>query len=176
MADDQDTVHSYTVIVKAMTSKEESVMHAMSILLATDGSREALSAAEWVDRWADPRMVEITVAIVVTPPSLSWTLGAGGYILDADIYQKTYREIIEDAQTAARKALKETRAHMSHGAVIKEEILVGYPAKALVEYAKAHHVDLVVMGRRGHSALSNLVGSVSFGVLQRSPIPVTIVS
>ncbi len=150
-------------------------MNAMSILLATDGSPEALAAAEWLDRWVSPESAEITVATVISPPSLAWT-GASGYVIDADIYQKTYQEVMDEEREAAKSILEETRGQLVQCQPTHQEVLVGQPARALVEYAKAHHVDLIVMGRRGHSALGNLMGSVSFGVLQRSPVPVTIVS
>jgi len=148
----------------------------MSILLATDGSPEAQSAAEWLDRWAHPESSEITIATVIAPPSISWTVGTNGYIMDADIYQKSLQEVLEDERGDAEKILSRTREQLIHCTPFREEVLTGSPAKALVDYAKTHHMDLIVMGRRGHSALGNLMGSVSFGVLQRSAIPVTIVS
>ncbi|MCY0898463.1 MAG: universal stress protein [Firmicutes bacterium] len=151
-------------------------MSPMSILLATDGSPEALAAAEWLDRWVHPETVTITLVTVISPPSLSWTVGAGGYMLDADVYTKTYQQLIDEEKEAAEKAMRDTAQQLKACPPAKEEILVGAPAKAIVEYATAHHIDLIVMGRRGHSALGNLMGSVSFGVLHRSPVPVTIVS
>ena len=151
-------------------------MTTMSILLATDGSPEALSAAEWLDRWAQPDAVAVTVATVISPPSMSWTAGAGGLMIDTDTYSRTLQELVDDARQAAEKALADTRAQLKRCHPVREEILTGAPPKVLVDYAKSHHVDLIVMGRRGHSALGNLMGSVSFGVLHRSPVPVTIVS
>ena len=151
-------------------------MHTMSVLLATDGSPEALSAAEWLDRWAMPEHIEVTVATVIVPPSMTWAAGSAGMTMDGEIYARTYKEIIEEERTAATEALSATRAQLVNCPPAKEEILTGAPAKVLVDYAKTHHIDLIVMGRRGHSALGNLMGSVSFGVLQRSPVPVTIVS
>ena len=151
-------------------------MHRMSILLATDGSAEALAAAAWLDRWVRPELHEITLATVIAAPTMSWGLGAGGYVMDADIAQKTYQEILAEEREAAGTILEATRGQLVQARPVHEEILVGYPARALVDYAQSHHCDLIVMGRRGHSALGNLVGSVSFSVMQRSPIPVTIVS
>lgn len=151
-------------------------MSTMSILLATDGSPEALSAAEWVDRWANPESAKITMVTVMSPPTVSWTVGAGGFVLDPEIYGKTYEGILQEEKEAALKALGDTRAQLTHCPPVKEEILMGAPPKTLVEYAQSHHIDLIVMGRRGHSALGNLMGSVSFGVLHRSSVPVTIVS
>jgi nucleotide-binding universal stress UspA family protein len=148
----------------------------MSILLATDGSPEALSAAEWLDRWANPETAQITVVTVIAPPSMSWTIGVGGGMIDADTYTETFQELLESEQANAVQALAHTRAQLVRCRPIAEDVLVGSPSKSIVDYAKSHHADLIVMGRRGHSALGNLMGSVSFGVLNRSSVPVTIVS
>ncbi|NMP24558.1 universal stress protein [Sulfobacillus harzensis] len=150
-------------------------MKTMSILLATDGSPEALAAAEWLDRWNVPERTEVTVVTVITPPSTAWA-GAGGYVLDAGIYEKTYQEILDEEKSEGHEILAKTAKEIIHCRVVREEVLMGQPARAIVEYAKTHHIDLIIMGRRGHSALGNLMGSVSFGVLQRSSVPVTIVS
>ncbi|MDA8205815.1 MAG: universal stress protein [Thermaerobacter sp.] len=151
-------------------------MTAMAILLATDGSPEALSAAEWLDRWADPGRVIITVATVISPPSMSWTMGAGGWALDAEAYNQAFNDLVNKEKARAERAIQDTHAQLTRCPPAKETVLIGAPPKALVDYAKTHHIDLIVMGRRGHSALGNLMGSVSFGVLHRSPVPVTIVS
>ena len=151
-------------------------MAPISILLATDGSPEALAAAEWVDRWAHPEGTKITLLTVISPPTMSWTVGAGSFVLDGEAFGKTLSEIMETEKLAAEKALAATRSQLTHCLPVKEEVLAGTPAKVIVEYAKKHHIDSIVMGRRGHSALGNLMGSVSFGVLNRSSVPVTIVS
>ncbi|ALG67754.1 universal stress protein [Beggiatoa leptomitoformis] len=50
------------------------------------------------------------------------------------------------------------------------------PAQAIVEHAKAQHIDMIVMGTRGHNALGELfIGSVARRVTQLSAIPVLIV-
>ncbi len=151
-------------------------MTPIAILVATDGSPEALAAAEWLDRWAQPERTKITVVTVITPPGASWTMGTSGFVIDGDVFGKTLQELFEEEKELAKQSLANTRAQLSHCPPVKEEVLAGSPAKAIVEYAKKYHMDLIVMGRRGHSALGNLMGSVSFGVLNRSSVPVTVVS
>ena len=46
------------------------------------------------------------------------------------------------------------------------------PADALARYAEKNDVDLIVMGRRGLGAIRGMLGSVSFGVLRATEIPV----
>ena len=46
------------------------------------------------------------------------------------------------------------------------------PAEALARYAEKNGCDLIVMGRRGLGAIRGMLGSVSFGVLRATEIPV----
>ncbi|HYF56341.1 MAG TPA: universal stress protein, partial [Salinarimonas sp.] len=49
------------------------------------------------------------------------------------------------------------------------------PAAALVDYARANHVDHVVMGARASSAVRRYLGSVSAQVVAEAPCSVTVV-
>jgi serine/threonine protein kinase len=51
----------------------------------------------------------------------------------------------------------------------------GDAAAALTDYARAHHVDHIVMGARGSSALRRFLGSVSARVVAEAPCTVTVV-
>jgi nucleotide-binding universal stress UspA family protein len=48
-------------------------------------------------------------------------------------------------------------------------------AAAITDYARAHHVDHIVMGARGSSALRRFLGSVSARVVAEAPCSVTVV-
>lgn len=49
------------------------------------------------------------------------------------------------------------------------------PAGTLLDYAAAHHVDRIVVGARGHSALRRYLGSVSARVVSEAPCSVSVV-
>lgn len=49
------------------------------------------------------------------------------------------------------------------------------PAGTLLDYAAAHHVDRIVVGARGHSALRRYLGSVSARVVSEAACSVTVV-
>jgi eukaryotic-like serine/threonine-protein kinase len=51
----------------------------------------------------------------------------------------------------------------------------GDPATALLDYARSNHVDQIVMGARGCSALRRILGSVSSKVAAEAPCSVTVV-
>ena len=49
------------------------------------------------------------------------------------------------------------------------------PVDALVEYAKLNHVDHIIMGARGRSAMRWLLGNVAYKVTTQAPCSVTVV-
>ncbi|WP_207479135.1 bifunctional serine/threonine-protein kinase/universal stress protein [Arenibaculum pallidiluteum] len=49
------------------------------------------------------------------------------------------------------------------------------PAAAIVDYAAANHVDHLIVGARGHSAVRRYLGSVSSQVVAQAPCTVTVV-
>jgi nucleotide-binding universal stress UspA family protein len=49
------------------------------------------------------------------------------------------------------------------------------PASALLDYARNNHVDHIVIGARGSSALRRHIGSVSSQVVAEAPCSVTVV-
>ena len=51
----------------------------------------------------------------------------------------------------------------------------GDAASLLIDYVRAHHVDHIVMGARGSSALRRFLGSVSSRVVAEAPCTVTVV-
>ncbi|MBI3466193.1 MAG: universal stress protein [Planctomycetes bacterium] len=59
---------------------------------------------------------------------------------------------------------------------IERVLRVGAPAEAIVEFAKRHNCDLIVMGTHGRSGLQHLlVGSVAEKVIRLAPCPVMVV-
>jgi nucleotide-binding universal stress UspA family protein len=55
----------------------------------------------------------------------------------------------------------------------RAEVIVGTPAKGIVDYARAQRADLIVMGTHGRRGFSHaLLGSVAERVLRTAPCPV----
>ena len=53
------------------------------------------------------------------------------------------------------------------------EVVSGFSAMAIVEYAQDHQIDLIVMGTHGRTGMSHLfVGSVAERVVRLAPCPV----
>lgn len=55
------------------------------------------------------------------------------------------------------------------------QVLPGDPARTIIDYARLHQVDMVVIGARGNSALRRHIGSVSAAVTARAPCSVIVV-
>ncbi len=85
--------------------------------------------------------------------------------------------LIEDAKHAAQSAVKyATDKLIKAGHEVSSEIQLGFPKKAIPEYAKEWGADLLVIGSHGQSALIRfLLGSVAHAVLRTSPCSVEIV-
>ena len=59
------------------------------------------------------------------------------------------------------------------GVPCEHHLLIGHPADAIVEFAKAHDIDLIVMGTHGRTGVSRLLmGSVAEAIVRRSECPV----
>lgn len=59
----------------------------------------------------------------------------------------------------------------------KSEVLLGYPADIIIQYAKTNKIDLIVMGTAGLRGIARIrsLGSVARNVAERAPCPVTLV-
>lgn len=55
------------------------------------------------------------------------------------------------------------------------QVLPGDPTRAILDYARQHQVDLIVIGARASSALRQHLGSVSAAVAAQAPCSVTVV-
>ncbi|MFB6092835.1 MAG: universal stress protein [Haloquadratum sp.] len=136
------------------------------ILIATDGSDPARAAANEAITLADEceaTLYSLYVLDGVEPPP--W--------LDDP-------ELEPGIDTKAGRALQSVESvaeDRGFGTEIVESVVRGDTATAIIEFAKEHDIDLVVMGTHGRTGLDRLlIGSVSERVVRESPIPVVTVS
>jgi nucleotide-binding universal stress UspA family protein len=79
----------------------------------------------------------------------------------------------EEAMKALRPALQRLDAA---GVKYQYHIVVGEPAKLIVQYAKDNGIDQIVMGTHGRGAVASvLMGSVAKEVLTCTSVPVVLV-
>jgi nucleotide-binding universal stress UspA family protein len=132
-------------------------LNTKEIVIATDGSAGSYVAVEqgvWL-----AKMLEAKVTFVSVARAPFAVLGDPYYqrALTADLTKA--RAAIADAIYAAEER------HVPY----ETEILEGSPADKILEVARAHGAELIVIGSRGRGAVTGaLLGSVSSDVVHRS--------
>lgn len=86
-------------------------------------------------------------------------------------------EIRNRAVDRAEELFDEIRERTAdHAAEVRTVTEFGKPSRVIPEYAEEHGIDLVVIGSHGRSLVSRvLLGDVAGTVVQRAPVPVTVV-
>lgn len=142
------------------------MIHLKTILVATDfgdSSRAALSYAGDV-----AKVFSSTLHIVHVVPDLAardLPLPALGHSLHALQMQQEdeARRQLDAGLDAETKAL----------GVITVVLISNSPAIAIIEYARGHHIDAIVMGTHGRTGFADLfMGAVAQHVVRRAPCPV----
>ena len=147
------------------------------IIVPVDGSGHSQHAASFGLGLAERLQVPLTL-VYAFPRSPSELLGlmgfssvpAGALHLSEEDIERSMEDASRKAFTAVRQALPETRVE------IREQVVRGTPAEAIVEYAAGHQPTMIVMGTRGLSPVKELLlGSISERVMRQAPCPVTLV-
>src|SRR5215212_9802135 len=120
------------------------------IMMAWDGSETAAQAFSKAAELAAEHGAELHVVSVAETPEYVETVGEyEGALEDAARFYNRKQDLLEAA--AAR-----------FGVAYEKEVIHGHPADALIEHAVKGGFDLLVVGRKGHSALERfLLGSVT---------------
>lgn len=145
----------------------------MRVLLATDGSRGAKTAATVVATW--PKVARVGLVAVIPPVSPH----------EIKLYQRETKQppglIKRQIQLArydlAERALEKTSGIFAGGrAEVRTRVAVGRPAEVLPQEAKRQRSGLLVLGSRGITGrLADVLGSVSSTVAQQAGCPVLVV-
>ena len=138
-----------------------------TILLATDGSREAELAASTAAELSERTNSELHVVHVGEVPFVYHPERHGGYHGDYEKAETQARQLLE-AQVEKMGAVGATvaQAHLKMGRADEE----------IVDLAESIGVGLIVMGTRGQGRMRRaLMGSVSESVVRHAHCPVTIV-
>jgi nucleotide-binding universal stress UspA family protein len=143
----------------------------MRMLVATDGSRHAIKAAELAARFArELRGAEVILVNVGHIPAIAM----GGPSPDMMVDLGSLEEGLEQAGQAILAQAHEVFAGVD--ARVTRVYRRGDPAGEVVKVAKEHQADLIIMGSRGLGQFGGLIlGSVSERVLHAASIPVLIV-
>jgi nucleotide-binding universal stress UspA family protein len=142
----------------------------VKILLAVDGSETATRATrklvEMGAWFKDPPHVEL-VTVHLPLPHVG---GFAGAVVNHDMVSRYYAEEGAKVLAAPQKLLDDAKVqYVPH-------VLVGEVAHAIIDHAQKAGCELICLGTRGRSAISNLVlGSVATKVLHLAKVPVLLV-
>ncbi len=154
----------------------------MHVLIATDGSQQALAAAKLVPQWLNPsaisRVTVLAVAAAADPASLylGYDLDPMGGAGASALAMADWEKLAADVKRAGEVAARRTTAVLE-GLPVPVETVVrqGAPANEILQAAEELRADLIVMGSRGWGQLkAMLLGSVSEHVLHHATCPVLI--
>lgn len=139
-------------------------MEISRILYATDGSGHARKALDWVIDIARRRQARVIIVTAYDP--IPRDLGT------PHLEELMARRPAEGQAIAAEAAAALQREQIAH----EIEVLEGGAAEAILNAARTHRCQVIVMGSRGRGRLETmLLGSVSQRVVQEAPCPVLIV-
>lgn len=146
----------------------------MKILIATDGSDDAIEAAsQGLELLAGADQV-ILLSVVHTPPVVSSGMESGfaGGMATPEIVDAAWVGAKEEAD----RSIDRTVERLGSTAAIERRIETGEPGLAIVAAAEELGVDAIVIGSRGRGAIRRaLLGSVSSHVVHNAPCPVLVV-
>lgn len=139
----------------------------MKILLASDGSDDAIEAAKFVNGLASGNEIQLTVLTVSYDPS-----NAG-----AATIQSWFREWSEKENQRVRQHHEMLRGLLGEAYPSLSMIQQSGPAvRHILDQAKQMEADLIVIGARGHSAIRRLLlGSVSDSIATLASCSVLVV-
>ena len=144
------------------------------VLVPLDGSALAECTLSHVKNlFKDGSVGEVTLLNVVKFEFPWTTMGSDQYPKGIDI-----NAIREPLFIASRKYLADIESRLgSEGIKVKTESLEGNrPADTITEYAQEKGMDMIIIGTHGYTGLKKLMlGSVAFGVLHQSHIPVLLI-
>lgn len=134
------------------------------ILVPTDGSPAASTAAEEAFALAADQEASVHLVYVVDE-SASQFLTTG----------ERMSSVLESLTEEGEHAIAET-ASIGADVETSTEVVRGFHVnEAIVEYAEANDIDLVVMGTHGRRGVDHIIGSTTERTIARSAIPVLVV-
>jgi nucleotide-binding universal stress UspA family protein len=139
-----------------------------TILLATDGSKEAQLAATTAADLAQKTNSELHVL----------TVGPDYPLYELSEHPADFEDVLRENRRQAKQMLEQQakRIEESGGTVKETHLREGRAEEEIVEVAEELGAGLIVMGSRGHGRLRRaLLGSISDAVVRHAHCPVTIV-
>lgn len=153
-----------------------------NILVPFDKSDHALHALTLAKGMAeeDPAIKLHVVGVVYVsdiPPALG--LDANPYesapplVVQPDLYAKLVSAALDREKNDMKQAIGELLDNMPND-INLAAVNAPSPVDGINDFVKDHGCDLIVMGSRGLGVLRGMLGSVSYGVLRSTEVPVLV--
>ena len=159
----------------------------MNILVAIDFSEGLDSILSETRKWAQFTQPHLWLIHVTEPqPDFMGYSPDVGFVSDpmaVDVFVGS-SQAHQDARDTAARRLREKRYQLQELAetlqtkesVVTPLLLEGPVVKTILEEATKHEAAMIIVGSHGHGPMHQLLlGSVSEGVLRKSPVPVLVV-
>jgi nucleotide-binding universal stress UspA family protein len=135
------------------------------ILFPTDFSEPAEHAWLFALQFAQDFSAEVHVLHVVAPPPRL----TEAYSMNFDP-EKFAAVLTAEAQTSLDRLVEGAKAR---NLTFQQEVRIGVDFREIIDYARKHQIDLIVMATHGRTGLAHaLVGSVAEKVVRKAPCPV----
>ena len=122
----------------------------------SDNSADAIAYATGLAKGTGATLVFVHVAMPATP------------------FGAEHLYVVLESATAELKKQIDGVKPTDPSVPFEHHLLEGHPADAIVEFAKHHDIDLIVIGTHGRTGLSRLLmGSIAEEVVRRSACPTT---
>ncbi len=148
--------------IPVLTVTTEMLMSPLErILIPTDGSAGALAAANQAIQLADRLDATLHVIHAVDVSKLAGDVAAGSLYVE---YERQGERAVDEVVKRAKEAGVSS---------IERRVVAGRPARAIVDYAQDHDIELIAIGTHGRSGIDRyLVGSVAEKVVRMASMPV----
>ena len=139
-----------------------------TILIGIDGSDSSSKAIDFAIKKSRSTQSQLLIVYII-----EWSPYTFNTPQENEVRHKRREEEISRAQAEILTPALNTLG--AQGITAQSLIRHGKPAKALTQIAVEKKVSQIVIGRHGESNLSDLLfGSMASGLLQMSPVPVTV--
>lgn len=139
----------------------------LKLLVPVDGSENSIRLVDYLVKWLGRLAEPAEIHLINIQPALHGEVGM--FISKEQMREYHHDEGIKALQ-AARDRLDEADVDYTF------HISVGDPAEVIVQFAREHHCDQIVMGTRGMGHFASLLlGSVASKVIQLADVPVMLI-
>lgn len=147
----------------------------MHLVVGIDGSEASKQALRHAAEIVEQAGGTVTALAVVDPQVYEQRDGSGPITDREDALDRIVQETVEDAEERSERYLEEVTTAVETD--VETALLYGSPVEAIVDYVSDRgNIDGIVVGhKRVDSKYERVLGSVAKGLIDRSPVPVTVV-